>query len=52
MSVERADFDSFAEQDLQELVEGQVPEGLRVDYKLTAYGNSDLDKKSDRVRLG
>ena len=45
MSVERADFDSLAEQDLQELVDGQVPEGLRIDFKLTAYGNSDSDKR-------
>jgi hypothetical protein len=45
VSVERADFDSLAVPDLQELIDGQVPEGLRVDYKLTAYGNSDSDKR-------
>lgn len=45
MSLERADFDSLVEQDLQELVDGQVPEGLRIDYKLTTYGNSDSDKR-------
>jgi hypothetical protein len=45
VSIDRADYDSLTEQDLQELVSGQVPEGLRLDYKLTAYGNSDSDKR-------
>jgi len=45
MTIERADFDSITEQDLQELVEAQVPEGLRLDFKLTQYGNSDSDKR-------
>src|SRR5687768_14126573 len=31
--------------DLAELVEGQVPEGLHLDYKRDTYGTSDADKK-------
>jgi hypothetical protein len=31
--------------DLAELVEGQVPEGLHLDYKRDAYGTSDADKR-------
>jgi hypothetical protein len=45
VSIERADFDSIVEQDLRELVDGQVPEGLRIDYKLTLYSTSDADKR-------
>lgn len=45
MAIDRADFDGITEDDLKELVEGQVPEGLRLDFKLTVYGRSDADKK-------
>ena len=45
MSVERADFDAISEQDLQELVAAQVPEGLRLEYKQEAYGGSDAEKR-------
>jgi len=45
VTIERADFDTITEQDLRELVEAQVPEGLRLDFKLTQYGNSDSDKR-------
>lgn len=45
MPIERTDFDSIVEQDLQELVEAQVTEGLRLEFKLTEYGKSDLDKR-------
>ena len=45
MSIEKADFDSIEEKDLQELVDAQVPEGLRLDFKLTNYGKSDSDKR-------
>jgi len=45
VSIERADFYSITEQDLQELVDAQVSEGLRLDYKLTQYGNKDSDKR-------
>ncbi len=45
MSIEKADFDSIEEKDLQELVDAQVPEGLRLDFKITNYGKSDSDKR-------
>jgi hypothetical protein len=45
VSIEKADFDSIEEKDLQELVDAQVPEGLRIDFKLTNYGKSDSDKR-------
>ena len=45
MSIERSDFDSIAERDLQELVDAQVPEGLRIDFKLTHYGKSASEKR-------
>lgn len=45
MSIEKANFDSIEERDIQELVEAQVPEGLRIDFKLTNYGKSDSEKR-------
>jgi hypothetical protein len=45
VSIDKPDFDSVNEQDLQELVDSQVPEGVRVEYKLKNYGNSDSDKR-------
>lgn len=45
MSIEKANFDSIEERDIQELVDAQVPEGLRLDFKLTNYGKSDSDKR-------
>lgn len=45
MAIDRANFDGITENDLKELIEGQVPEGLRLDFKLTVYGRSDADKK-------
>lgn len=45
MSIDRSDFDSISEQDLQELIIAQVPEGFRLDYKLNAYGRADPDKR-------
>lgn len=44
MTIERSDFDSITESDLQELVDAQVPEGLRLEYKLLHYGKTDTDK--------
>ena len=44
MSIDRGNFDDIEEADLQELVAGQVTESLRLDFKLTQYGNSDSDK--------
>ncbi|MCZ6759807.1 MAG: ATP-binding protein [Gemmatimonadetes bacterium] len=45
MSIDRGDFDAVSEQDLHELVTAQVPEGLRVEYKLETYGNTDSEKR-------
>ena len=45
MSIEKTNFDSVEERDLQELVDAQTPEGLRLDFKLTNYGKSDSDKR-------
>lgn len=45
MSIERTNFESIGQSDLQELVDAQVPEGLNLDFKLTNYGRSDSDKR-------
>lgn len=45
MAIDQADFDAITEQDINALVDAQVPEGLRLDYKLTPYGKSDADKR-------
>ena len=45
MSIDRGDFDAVSEPDLHELVTAQVPEGLRVEYKLETYGNTDSEKR-------
>jgi hypothetical protein len=45
VSIEKTDFDSIEERDLQELVDAQVPEGLRLDFKLTIYGRTDSEKR-------
>jgi hypothetical protein len=45
MSIEKTNFDSIEERDLQELIDAQVPEGLRLDFKLTNYGKADSDKR-------
>jgi hypothetical protein len=45
MPIDRLDFDNLSEADLAELVTMQVPEGLRLDYKCTLYGNSDAEKR-------
>ena len=45
MSIDRGDFDAVTEQDLQELVTAQVPEGLRIEYKREIYGNTDSEKR-------
>ncbi len=44
MSIDRSNFDALTEADLAELVLGQVPEGLRLEYKLQTYGTADSDK--------
>jgi Putative DNA-binding domain len=45
MAIERIDFENLSEVDLQELVDAQVPEGLRIEYKRDLYGNSDAEKR-------
>ena len=45
MTIETPNFESVNEQDLQELVEAQVPEGLRIDFKEKQYGKADADKR-------
>jgi hypothetical protein len=45
MSLTRTDFEAITESDLAELVTGQVPEGLHLDYKRDSYGTSDSDKR-------
>ena len=41
MPIDRTDFEAVVESDLAELVEGQVPEGLRLEYKAISYDNDD-----------
>jgi len=45
MSIDRGDFDAVSQEDLLELVTAQVKEGLRVEYKLETYGNTDSEKR-------
>jgi hypothetical protein len=45
MSIDRADFEGLVEADLAELLAGQVPEGLHIDYKRDLYGAADADKR-------
>ena len=45
MSIDKTNFESIDEKDLNELIDVEVPEGVRLDYKLTQYGNSDKDKR-------
>lgn len=45
MSIDNAEFESLTEADLVEIVSGQVPEGLYLEYKRDTYGMSDSDKK-------
>ena len=45
MSIDRGNFDDIKEADLQELIDGQVTESLRLDFKLKQYGKSDSDKR-------
>jgi len=45
MSIERENFDDVTQADLQELIDAQVPEGLRIEYKQANYGNTDAEKR-------
>jgi hypothetical protein len=44
MPIDRTDFDSIGVADLQELLENQIPEGPRLDYKQAIYGDNDAEK--------
>lgn len=44
MPIDRLDFDNLGGSDLVELVDAQVPEGLRIEYKRDMYGDSDAHK--------
>ncbi|KAB1448550.1 AlbA family DNA-binding domain-containing protein [Bordetella bronchiseptica] len=41
MSIDRTNFEAVTESDLVELVEGQVPEGLQLEYKAIVYENDE-----------
>lgn len=43
--LERQDFENLEEQDLENLIQGQVPEGISLEYKRELYGGSDSEKK-------
>jgi len=45
MSLGNLNFDDISVNDLNELINVGVPEGLNIDYKRDLYGNSDNDKK-------
>ncbi len=45
MSIDRGDFDSISEDDLIELVTAQVPEGLRIEYKVETYKTKDAERR-------
>jgi hypothetical protein len=45
MQIERTDFENLSVGDLQELLDAQVPEGLRIEYKRELYGNAHEDKR-------
>ncbi len=45
MAIDQADFDAIKEQDVDALVDAQVPEGLRLEFKLIPYGKLDSDKR-------
>jgi len=45
MSINKFELDSISGDDLQELVEYKVPEGLNIEYKRELYGGKDSEKK-------
>ncbi|MGR9106979.1 MAG: hypothetical protein ACU843_08625 [Gammaproteobacteria bacterium] len=44
MSIEKLDFDSIEESDLQEFVDAEVTEGPRIEFKSPTYKKTDEDK--------
>lgn len=49
MSIDRVDFDAVSESDLAELVDGLVPEELRLEYKAVLYRN-DEDARNEALK--
>lgn len=45
MAIGNHNFDEITIDDLNELIEVGVPEGLNIEYKRDLYGESDGDKK-------
>lgn len=45
MTIERPNFDHVTGEDIAELVEASVPEGIRLEFKREPYGGSDADKR-------
>ena len=45
MAIDQSNFEQVQEADLDQLITGQVPEGLHIEYKLRTYGNTDADKR-------
>lgn len=45
MAIENANFETVSEADLQELITGQKPEGLYIEYKRETYGRTDSNKR-------
>jgi hypothetical protein len=45
MSIEQSDFENVSAEDIADLVSGQVPEGLRYEFKRETYGKADADKR-------
>ncbi len=45
MSLYNKEIESISEQDLQSLVEDEVPENKNMEYKMSLPGNSDGEKK-------
>ena len=48
MPVDRLDFEDLSEADLEELVQGAVPEALYVEYKGEVYGTDAKGKHEAR----
>jgi hypothetical protein len=45
MGIGRLNFDDINEQDLLQLVENGVPEGILIEYKQAMYGRADADRR-------
>ena len=45
MAIERGNFDDVCDADIRELVEAQVAESLRLEFKRSCYGKTDASKR-------